>query len=127
VRHCPDPNQKVDTIPRTPQIQFGHLLHQLEGEQIVLCIAAFKCLINPQRYGEAAQHILDALVLQDSDDLQKSEDNRGVTPNVLWDSLKACCLHMQRVDLAVMCENQNLEGSFSLLGRDSMVQSVLTN
>ena len=93
----------------------------------MLCIAAFKCLTNPQRYEEAAQHILDALVLQDSDGLRKSEDKYGVTPNVLWDSLKACCLHMQRVDLAVMCENQNLEGSFSLLGRDSRVQSIWTN
>jgi peroxin-5 len=73
---------------------------------------AFKPLINPQRYGEAAQHILDALVLQDSDGLRESENNRGVTPNVLWDSLKTCCLHLQRADLAVMCEKQNLEGPF---------------
>lgn len=93
----------------------------------MLCITASKCLTKRQRYEEAAQHILDALVLQDSDGLQKSEDNRGVTPNVLWDSLKVCCLHIQRVDLAVMCENQNLEGSFSSLGRDSRVQSILTN
>ena len=74
---------------------------------------AFKNLTIPQRYDEAAQHISDALVLQDSDGLRESENNRGVTPNVLWDSLKTCCLHMQRGDLAVMCEKQNLEGPFA--------------
>jgi len=66
--------------------------------------------INLKRYEEAAQHILDALVLQGGDGLRASEDDRGVTPNVLWDSLKTCCLHMQRVNLAVMCEKQDLEG-----------------
>jgi peroxin-5 len=37
-------------------------------------------------------------------------DKRGVTSSALWDSLKTTCLHMQRVDLAGMCERQDLEG-----------------
>ncbi|KAI0302639.1 hypothetical protein BC826DRAFT_1089741 [Russula brevipes] len=65
--------------------------------------------INLKRYEEAAQHILDALVLQDSDGLRGSDNNRGVTSNALWDTLKTCCLHMQRTDLAAMCDNQNLQ------------------
>ncbi|KAI0000546.1 hypothetical protein BJV77DRAFT_1058106 [Russula vinacea] len=65
--------------------------------------------ITLKRYEEAAQYILDALVLQDCDGIR---DNRGVTSNTLWQSLKTCCLHMERSDLAVMCDEQNLEGPF---------------
>ncbi|KAI0001310.1 hypothetical protein BJV74DRAFT_92102 [Russula compacta] len=65
--------------------------------------------INLKRYEEAAQHILDALVLQDSDGIQESGGNRGVTSSVLWESLKTCCLHMQRADLAAMCDKHDLE------------------
>jgi len=39
---------------------------------------------NSQRFEEAAQHILDALVLQDSDGIRQSEGNRKVTSNALW-------------------------------------------
>jgi peroxin-5 len=73
------------------------------------------CLINPQRYEEAAQHILDALVLQDSDgvhDASGVNDTRGVTSSALWDSLRTTCLHMQRIDLASFCDRRNLEGIF---------------
>ncbi|KAF8270265.1 hypothetical protein EI94DRAFT_1723182 [Lactarius quietus] len=66
--------------------------------------------INLKRYGEAAQHILDALVLQENDDLRVLEDKHDVSSNTLWDSLKTCCFHMQRIDLAAMCDYQDLEG-----------------
>ncbi|CDO70590.1 hypothetical protein BN946_scf184656.g4 [Trametes cinnabarina] len=68
--------------------------------------------INLRRYDEAAQHILDALVLQDSDSVHDPEanDKRGVTSSALWDSLKTCCLHMQRLDLATLCDRRDLEG-----------------
>jgi peroxin-5 len=66
--------------------------------------------INLKRDEEAAQHILDALVLQENDGLRGLEDNHDVTSNALWDSLKTCCLHMQRIDLAAMCDYQDLEG-----------------
>ncbi|KAI0663535.1 TPR-like protein [Cubamyces menziesii] len=68
--------------------------------------------INLRRYDEAAQHILDALILQDGDSVQDSDagDKRGVTSSALWDSLKTCCLHMQRLDLATLCDRRDLEG-----------------
>ncbi|KAI0675284.1 TPR-like protein [Trametes maxima] len=68
--------------------------------------------INLRRYEEAAQHILDALVLQDGDSVRDpggNEDKRGVTSSALWDSLKTCCLHMQRLDLATLCDRRELE------------------
>ncbi|TCD71584.1 hypothetical protein EIP91_007331 [Steccherinum ochraceum] len=69
--------------------------------------------INLRRYEEAAQHILDALVLQDSDGVvstgDSSDENRGVTSSVLWESLKTCCTHMQRLDLATLCDRRDLE------------------
>lgn len=67
-----------------------------------------------QRYKEAAHHILDALVLQDSDGVvsaDSSDDKRGVTSSVLWDSLKTCSTHLQRLDLAALCDRQDLEGA----------------
>lgn len=66
--------------------------------------------ISLKRYEEAAQYILDALVLQDRDGLPGRRDNRGVTSDALWQSLKSCCLHMERSDLAAMSDKQNLEG-----------------
>ena len=69
-----------------------------------------------QRYDEAAQHILDALSLQDSDSVRDpggQEANRGVTSSALWDSLKTCCLHMQRLDLATLCDQRDLEGAWT--------------
>ncbi|KAI0374062.1 TPR-like protein [Pilatotrama ljubarskyi] len=69
--------------------------------------------INLRRYDEAAQHILDALVLQDGDSVRDppsgNEDKRGVTSSALWDSLKTCCLHMQRLDLATLCDRRDLD------------------
>ncbi|KAF8839469.1 TPR-like protein [Paxillus ammoniavirescens] len=69
--------------------------------------------INLRRYEEAASHILDALVLQDSDgvaDETGMNDKRGVTSSTLWDSLKTTCLHLQRVDLASLCDSRDLDG-----------------
>ncbi|GBE81024.1 Peroxisomal targeting signal 1 receptor [Sparassis crispa] len=67
---------------------------------------------NLRRYDEAAQHMLDALVLQDGDsvrDSKGSEDKRGVTSSALWSSLKTCCMHMQRIDLATLCDREDLD------------------
>jgi peroxin-5 len=69
--------------------------------------------VNLRRYEEAAQHILDALVLQDSDGVRDANglnDKRGVTSSALWDSLKTTCLHMQRIDLASLCDRRDLDG-----------------
>ncbi|GLB37597.1 putative tetratricopeptide repeat [Lyophyllum shimeji] len=68
--------------------------------------------INLRRYEEAAQHILDALVLQDNDGIRDPgglNEKRGVTSMALWDSLKTTCLHMQRIDLATLCDRRDLE------------------
>ncbi|OSX66466.1 hypothetical protein POSPLADRAFT_1053107 [Postia placenta MAD-698-R-SB12] len=68
--------------------------------------------INLRRYEEAAHHILDALVLQDGDSIYErggSGDKRGVTSHTLWESLKTCCLHLQRIDLATLCDREDLE------------------
>ncbi|KAG5733004.1 Peroxisomal targeting signal receptor [Termitomyces sp. T112] len=68
--------------------------------------------INLRRYEEAAQHILDALVFQDNDGVRDAaglNETRGVTTKALWDSLKTTCLHMQRVDLATLCDRRDLE------------------
>ncbi|KAI0028610.1 hypothetical protein K488DRAFT_89580 [Vararia minispora EC-137] len=70
--------------------------------------------INLSRYDEAAQHILDALVLQDSDTVQ-GQDSRGVTTASLWDSLRVTCLHMQRTDLISFCNNRDLEGGILVM------------
>ncbi|KAG2150938.1 hypothetical protein DEU56DRAFT_779216 [Suillus clintonianus] len=69
--------------------------------------------INLRRYEEAQSHILDALVLQDSDgvaDDSGMNDKRGVTNSALWDSLKTTCLHLQRSDLAALCDQRDLDG-----------------
>ncbi|KAG6920305.1 hypothetical protein DXG01_005074 [Tephrocybe rancida] len=64
------------------------------------------------RYEEAAQHILDALVLQDNDGIRDAaglNEKRGVMSTALWDSLKTTCMHMQRIDLATLCDRRDLE------------------
>lgn len=64
--------------------------------------------ISLGRYEEAAHHILDALMLQDSDSVH-GQDSRGVTTTSLWDSLRTTCLHMKRIDLASLCDSRNLD------------------
>ncbi|KAF9529189.1 hypothetical protein CPB83DRAFT_869092 [Crepidotus variabilis] len=69
--------------------------------------------INLKRFEEAAQHILDALTLQDSDGLGDEvayHEKRGVVSTILWDTLKTACLHMQRPDLAQICDTKDLQG-----------------
>ncbi|KAI0812507.1 hypothetical protein BC629DRAFT_1473385 [Irpex lacteus] len=64
------------------------------------------------RYQEASSHILDALALQEADAVRNSDgtdDKRGVTSTALWDSLKTCCLHLRRLDLASLCDRRDLE------------------
>ena len=67
-----------------------------------------------QRYNEAAQHILDALSLQESDSVRNSDgtdDIRGITSTALWDSLKTSCLHLGRLDLATLCDRRDIDGT----------------
>jgi len=78
----------------------------------------FNC--NRQRYEEAAQHLLDALVLQDSDGIRDPQshnhqmnDAHGVTSDALWNALKTTCLHMQRIELASLCDMRDLDGMFT--------------
>jgi len=52
-------------------------------------------------------------VLQESDGLREdvgANEKRGVVSTALWDSLKTTCLHMQRADLAALCDSKDLEG-----------------
>ncbi|KAI0081326.1 TPR-like protein [Panus rudis PR-1116 ss-1] len=66
--------------------------------------------LNLRRYEEGSQAILDALVLQDSDSVVNSnEDKRGVTSATLWQCLKTCCIQMQRIDLANICDQRDLD------------------
>ncbi|CAE6518036.1 unnamed protein product [Rhizoctonia solani] len=62
--------------------------------------------INLRRYEEAAQHLVDALVLQESEGMNSE---RGVTSDSLWDTLRSTCLNLQRIDLAVICESRDLQ------------------
>ncbi|TFY80890.1 hypothetical protein EWM64_g3121 [Hericium alpestre] len=72
--------------------------------------------INLRRYEEAAHHILDALILQDSDSTSTSDSAiRGVTCSALWDSLRTAALYMQRADLASLCDTQDLDGTCRVL------------
>jgi peroxin-5 len=63
--------------------------------------------MNLQRHEEAAEMILDALVLQENDGLERE---RGVTSSVLWDTLRNVCLHLHRHDLARLCNRRDLNG-----------------
>ncbi|KAF8520423.1 hypothetical protein BU17DRAFT_89018 [Hysterangium stoloniferum] len=65
--------------------------------------------INMKQYDEAAQHILDALVLQEHD-ASDSGDTRGITSSALWDCLRTTSMHLQRPELAALCETHDLEG-----------------
>lgn len=66
-----------------------------------------------QRYREAAEFILDALVMQESDaSVHAADDKRGITSDALWDSLRASMLHLQELDLAMVCDKQDIDGSY---------------
>lgn len=54
-------------------------------------------------------------MLQDNDGVRENaepSEKRGVVSTTLWDSLKATSLHMQRADLATLCDLRDLEGMF---------------
>ncbi|THH08296.1 hypothetical protein EW145_g2790 [Phellinidium pouzarii] len=66
--------------------------------------------MNMKKYEDAAQYILDALIMQDSDgSVHGSDDNHGITSSTLWDSLRTSCLHLQRIDLATICDRKDLD------------------
>lgn len=61
---------------------------------------------------------MDAIALQDSDSVKGVSglnDSRGVMSGALWESLKTACMHLQRVDLVTLCDQQDLEGTRVLL------------
>ncbi|KAG8710832.1 hypothetical protein FRC08_016663 [Ceratobasidium sp. 394] len=62
--------------------------------------------VNLRRHDEAAQHLVDALVLQDSEGVNS---DRGVTSDSLWDTLRSTCLSLQRLDLAAICESRDIQ------------------
>ncbi|KAG8747850.1 hypothetical protein FRC10_011296 [Ceratobasidium sp. 414] len=62
--------------------------------------------VNLRRYDEAAQHLVDALVLQDSEGVNS---DRGVTSDSLWDTLRSTCLSLQRLDMAAICETRDIQ------------------
>jgi peroxin-5 len=65
-------------------------------------------------YTEAAQHILDALVLQENEAASQPpnfDPSGGLSSSALWDCLKATAVHMQRQDLVKLAELHDLEGS----------------
>ena len=43
-------------------------------------------------------------------DVDSSGFTPGVTSSALWETLKTACLHLQRLDLAALCEKRDLEG-----------------
>jgi peroxin-5 len=97
------------------KVQPWYILHQPQSTRVFLH-SSFKLLTSrwlfAQRYEEAAHHIFDALVLQDSDGVRDGvnpDDKRGVTSGALWDSLRTTCMHMQRMDLAALCETRDVE------------------
>lgn len=69
--------------------------------------------INLKRYDEAASHLLDALVLQESDTIEdapgEASGSRGVTSSSLWDTLRTTCNHLHRSDLVKYCETRDLD------------------
>lgn len=82
-----------------------------------------------QRYTEAAQHILDALALQESDSVRDpdgTEDIHGITSTALWDSLKTCSLHLGRLDLATVCDQRDIDGTPSFSRKAKQSPWILT-
>ncbi|OJA18614.1 hypothetical protein AZE42_01769 [Rhizopogon vesiculosus] len=99
-------------------IQFYHRALDLNPAYIRARFNLGISCINLRRYEEAQSHILDALVLQDSDgvaDDSGMNDKRGVISSTLWESLKTSCLHLQRVDLASLCDRRDLDGKFWII------------
>ncbi|KAG9010417.1 hypothetical protein FRB93_004257 [Tulasnella sp. JGI-2019a] len=64
--------------------------------------------INLHKYEEAASHVLDALILQETEGTQSNASSRGVTSSALWDALRTTAVHLERPDLAALCEKKDL-------------------
>jgi len=64
--------------------------------------------INLHKYEEAASHVLDALILQETEGMQSNASVRGVTSSALWDALRTTSVYLQRLDLAALCEKKDL-------------------
>ena len=79
--------------------------------------------INLKMFEEAAQHILDALVLQEHDSISGTENSgSGISSSSLWDSLRTTSMHLRRSDLVMLCEKKDLQG---MLGSFSAPTPVL--
>lgn len=51
--------------------------------------------------------------MQESDaSVHGTEDKRGITSSALWDSLRTSMLQLQEVDLAMVCDKQDIDGMF---------------
>ncbi|EJU04384.1 TPR-like protein [Dacryopinax primogenitus] len=69
--------------------------------------------IGLKHYTEAAQHILDALVLQESESESSRSgpgSTKGVTGSTLWLGLRNASAKLRRPDLVTLCDQQDLEG-----------------
>ena len=64
-------------------------------------------------FNEAAQNIMDALVLQEQD-ASPEEGGSGLTKSTLWDSLWTACIHLQQSNLIALCKHKDLNGRFAL-------------
>ncbi|KAI8329549.1 hypothetical protein BC941DRAFT_442732 [Chlamydoabsidia padenii] len=68
---------------------------------------AISC-INLNQHKEAAEHLLTALALQQQDGHSNDSMSGGMSDNV-WDSLRMVMYMMKREDLAVQCDQRNLD------------------
>ncbi|KAG0152342.1 hypothetical protein CROQUDRAFT_649727 [Cronartium quercuum f. sp. fusiforme G11] len=69
-------------------------------------------LINLGHYKDSAQHLLNALEIQEADSMELSSKNNqssGVTSKVLWDTLEINCSFMQRANLMESCRKRDLD------------------
>lgn len=50
--------------------------------------------------------------MQESDaSIHGTDDKRGITSAALWDSLRTSMLHLNEVDLAMVCDREDIDGS----------------
>lgn len=99
------------------QIQLGNLVYQSSSKPKTSILPSHTDRHNFKQFEEAVHHISTALLLQNSDGVQDPEglnEKRGVVSAALWDTLKTACLHMQRIDLATLCDQRNLDGELDL-------------
>lgn len=90
-------------------------MHESEGQFFASFLDFVSIKSFHQRYDEAAQHILDALVLQDNDGHRGTatmDERGGTVSSALWETLRSTCLHMIRPDLIALCDSKDLEGMY---------------